>query len=161
MRARHNAWVKEGVPQDSCGICHTIHFAILKLERTGNWKQSNKDTQHLHLLAFYWDLQHCQSQTRWQKSKVTCKEVTELGLEHSNGRFAILCHTSCTLLTSHQHHLGTDQQSTSPQQRTIYFAPAAARANWTYILPVSQTYPSSTHNIWLYTEQSHTQIHLI
>lgn len=42
MRTRHNTWMKEGVPQDSCWIRHTIHFAVLKLERTGNWKQSRQ-----------------------------------------------------------------------------------------------------------------------
>lgn len=167
MRTRHNAWVKEGVPQDSCRIRHTIHFAILKLERTQNWKQSRQGYTApappcvLAMAVFAVLLMLPFTDEKMEKQSDLCKEVRELGLEHSNGWFPILRCNSYTQLICHQHHLCTDQQSRSLQQGATYSAPAAARANWTNVLPVSQTYPSSAHDIWLYTGQSHTQLHLV
>lgn len=163
MRTWHNTWVKERVSQDSRWICHTIYFAILKLERTENWKQGRQ----IHgtpisprftsvcfcstpITAVYW----------WANVKATCKE-TELEWEHSDGCFVTLHSASYTLLICHQHHLCRPTKQQSLQQRPIYSTPAAVRANWTNVLSMSQTCSSSAHNIWLYRGQSCTQLYLI
>lgn len=80
MRARHNAWVKEGVPQDSCGICHTIHFAILKLERTGNWKQSRQGHTAPASPCTLLRPATLPSWSRKQKSKVTWQGGDRVGI---------------------------------------------------------------------------------